>query len=76
MQYNFSTLVLSYGSTHPLIVPCITKLNDVFSLHFTSHREKREREKERERGGGPIHGGVLVKPKSHRATTSCDGMRF
>ena len=41
---SFSTLILSDGNTHPLIVPCIHKFNRGFT--------NKQKERERERGGG------------------------
>ena len=41
---SFSTLILSDGNTHPLIVPCIHKFNRGFT-----HTRERERERERQR---------------------------
>ena len=46
---SFSTLILSDGNTHPLVVPCIQKFNRGFT-------HKQEREKRGERGRVVEHG--------------------
>ena len=57
---SLSTLILSYGNTHPLIVHCIPKFNEGSNTREREGRREREGEREGRREREGRKGGIML----------------